>query len=69
MYVYTRARVRMCAVTAWPSPPVSAASPPYVGNPGFGIHVHPLDSVNPAFIRRAPLVNPLDSFGLTYRDS
>ena len=22
---------------------------PYVGNPGFGIHCHPLDSVNPDF--------------------
>ena len=31
------------------------------GNPGFGIHCHPLDSVNPGFILRAPLVNPLDS--------
>ena len=41
----------------------------YVGNLGFGIHCHPLDSVNPGFIRRAPLVNPLDSFGFTYRDS
>ena len=30
-------------------------------NPGFGIHCHPLDSVNPSFIWRAPLVNPLDS--------
>ena len=41
----------------------------YVGNPGFGIHCRPLDSVNPGFIWRAPLVNPLDSFGFTYRDS
>jgi len=28
-----------------------------------------LDSVNPGFIWRASLVNPLDSFGFTYRDS
>jgi len=41
----------------------------YVGNPGFGIHCHPLDSVNSEFIWRAPLVNPLDSFGFTYRGS
>jgi len=41
----------------------------YVGNPGFGIHCHPLDSVNPGFIWRVPLVNPFDSFGFTYRDS
>ena len=34
---------------------------PYVGNPGFGIHCHRLDSVNPGFIWRVPLVNPLDS--------
>ena len=33
----------------------------YVGNPGSGIHCHPLDSVNPGFIWRAPLVNPLGS--------
>ena len=36
-----------------------------MGNPGFGIHCHLLDSVNPGFIwRQAPLVNhvnPLDS--------
>jgi len=32
-----------------------------VGNPGFGIHCHPLDSVIPGFIWRAPLVNPLNS--------
>jgi len=25
----------------------------YVGNPGFGIHCHPLDSVHPGFIWRA----------------
>ena len=36
-----------------------------MGNPGFGIHCHPLDSVNPGFIRRTPPVNPLDSFGFT----
>jgi len=42
---------------------------PCVGNPGFGIHCHPLDSLNPGFIWQAPLVNPLDSFGFTYRDS
>ena len=34
----------------------------------FGSHCRPLDSVNPGFIRRAPLVNPLDSFGFAYRD-
>ena len=39
-----------------------------MGNPGFGIHCHPLDSVNPRFIWRTPLVNPLDSFGLMYSD-
>ena len=31
----------------------------YVGNPGFGIHYHRMDSVNPGFIWRAPLVNPI----------
>jgi len=41
----------------------------YVGNLGFDLHCHPLDSINPGFIWRAPLVNPLDSFGLTYTDS
>jgi len=41
----------------------------YVGNPGFGIHCHPLDSVNPGFTWRAPLISPLYSSGLTYRDS
>jgi len=40
-----------------------------VRNPEFGIHCHPLDSVNPGFIWRAPPVNPLDSFGCTYMDS
>jgi len=30
----------------------------FVGNPGFGMYCHPLDSVNPGFIWRAPLVNP-----------
>jgi len=30
--------------------------------------LHPLDSVNPGFIWQAPLVNPLDSFGFTYRE-
>jgi len=46
------------------------AMEPYVGNPGFGIHCPPpLDSVNPGFIWRAPLVKPLDSFRFTYRDS
>jgi len=40
-----------------------------MGNPGFGIHCHPLDSVNLGFIWRAPLVNPSDSFGFVYRDS
>ena len=42
---------------------------PYVGNPGFGIHCHTLDSVNLGFIWRAPLVNPLYFFGFTYMDS
>jgi len=37
--------------------------------PEFGIHCYPLDSVDPEFIWRASLVNPLDSFGFTYRDS
>jgi len=40
---------------------VVLGSRPYVDNPVFGIHCHPLDSVNPGFIWRAPLVNPLDS--------
>jgi len=38
-------------------------------NPGSGIHCQPLDSVNAEFIWRAPLVNPMDSFRFTYRDS
>jgi len=42
----------------------SAALSPCVGNPGFGFHCHPLDSVNPGFNWRAPLVNPFDSFRL-----
>jgi len=30
----------------------------YVGNPRFGMHCHPLDSVNPGFIWRTPLATP-----------
>jgi len=50
MYIY--------AATASPTAVASGVAP-YVGNPGFGIHCHPLDSVNPEFIWRAPMVNPL----------
>ena len=49
--------------------PLPCGTQPYVGNPGFGIHCHPLDSVNPGFLWRAPLVNPLDFVGFRYRDS
>ena len=41
---------------------------PYVANSGLSVHCHHLDSVNPGFIWRPPLVDPLDSFGFTYRD-
>ena len=47
-------------------PPVSQS---YGGNPGFGINCHPMDSMNPGFIWRVPLVNPLDSFRFTYMSS
>jgi len=33
---------------------------PYLSNPEFVLHCHPLDSVNPGFIWRAPLVKPYD---------
>jgi len=36
-------------------------SGPYVGDLRFGINCHPLDSVNPESIWRAPLLNPVDS--------
>jgi len=46
------------------APHFGAGHGAYVGNPGFGMHCHLLDSVNPGFIWQAPLVNhvnPLDS--------
>jgi len=40
---------------------VKSVSLSYVGNPGFGIRCHPLDSANPGFVWRVPLANPLKS--------